>query len=181
VTIVSTDKDFYQIVDNRIKIYSPTKKKVYGPDEILSEFNINSKNYVLYRVLDGDVSDNINGIKGCGLKTIVKAFPFLGDDKKYTIDDLYVHAEQNKGKYKVYDYILENKITISRNYDLMQLSDTIMSTNAQLNVSDILKKKNKLNKFEFIKMVTEDKMWNALPGYGVWIESTFRNLDSYII
>ena len=41
----------------------------------LQEFGIESKNLLLYRVLDGDKSDNIPGVYGCGIKTLVKRFP----------------------------------------------------------------------------------------------------------
>lgn len=181
VTVVSSDKDFYQIVNDRIKVYSPTKKKIYGKSEVFDEFGINTQNFVLFRTLDGDKSDNINGISGCGLKTILKCFPFLSEDKKYTTQDLIDHAEVNKGKYKVYQNVIDNKRILDRNYELMQLNDSIIATYAQLNIGDILKKKNKLNRFEFVKMITEDRLWNAIPNYGVWLETTFKKLDNFII
>jgi 5'-3' exonuclease len=181
VTIMSADKDFYQIVNERIKLYSPTKKKIYGPQEVFSEFGIHTKNFVLYRVLDGDKSDNIDGVKGFGIKTVLKAFPFLTEDKEYTLQDLFDHAEANKGKLKVYETLLENKNIALRNYDLMQLNETIIATFAQLNIGDILKKKNKLNRFEFTRMITEDKLWNAIPNYGVWLGETFQKLDNFVI
>lgn len=181
VTIMSSDKDFYQIVNERIKVYSPTKKKIYGPDDVFAEFGINTKNFVLYRMLDGDKSDNIDGITGCGLKTIIKAFPFLAENVVHTVEDIFNHAENNKSKLKVYNTILENKNIVNRNYELMQLSETIIATFAQLNIGDILKKKNKLNRFEFVKMITEDKLWNAIPNHGVWLETTFKKLDNFVI
>lgn len=181
VTIMSSDKDFYQIVDERIKLYSPTKKKIYGIQEVLTEFGIHPKNFVLFRTLDGDKSDSIDGINGCGLKTILKCFPFLSEDKPHTVNEIFEHAELNKDRYKVYQTILENKNIVERNYQLMQLSDTIIATFAQLNIGDILKKKNKLNRFEFNNMITSDKLWNALPNHGVWLNETFSKLDAFVI
>ncbi len=181
VTIMSSDKDFYQIVNDRIRVYSPTKKKIYGPQEILSEYGVSTINFILYRMLDGDKSDNIDGIQGCGLKTIIKCFPFLAENVKHTVDEIFVHAEANKNKFKVYNTILENKNIVTRNYDLMQLNETIITTFAQLNIGDILKKKNKLNRFEFVRMITEDKLWNAIPNNGVWLGDTFSKLDAFII
>lgn len=181
VTLMSADKDFYQIVNDRIKLYSPTKKKIYGPQEVFSEFGVNTKNFVLFRALDGDKSDNIDGIQGCGLKTILKAFPFLAEDKVHTVQDIFDHAEVNKGKLKVYETILANKNIVTRNFELMQLNETIIATYAQLNIGDILNKKNKLNRFEFVKMITEDKLWNAIPNHGVWLNETFTKLDNFVL
>ena len=39
---------------------------------VLEEYGISSHNYIWYRVLDGDKSDNIQGVRGLGLKTIQK-------------------------------------------------------------------------------------------------------------
>jgi DNA polymerase-1 len=181
ITIMSSDKDFYQIVDDRIKVYSPTKKRVYGPQEILTEYGISTKNFILLKALDGDKSDNISGIKQCGPKTILKAFPFLAEDKIHTVQEIFDHAEVNKGKYKIYDAILESKLIVERNYQLMQLTESIIATFAQLNIGDILKKKNKLNRFEFIRLITEDKLWNAIPGHQVWLNETFNKLDNFVI
>ena len=44
---------------------------------MFEEFGITAKNYIWYRVLDGDKSDNINGVKGLGLKTIRKKLPLF--------------------------------------------------------------------------------------------------------
>lgn len=181
VTIMSSDKDFYQVINDRIKVYSPTKKKIYGTQEVLTEFGIHPKNFVLFRTLDGDKSDSIDGINGCGLKTALKCFPFLSEDNPHTVNDILEHAELNKDRYKVYQTILENKNIVERNYQLMQLSDTIIATFAQLNIGDILKKKNKLNRFEFNNMITSDKLWNALPNHGVWLNETFSKLDAFVI
>lgn len=181
IIIMSTDKDFYQLIDNRVLVYSPTKKKIYGSSEVLTEYGINTKNFILYRTLDGDKSDNIDGIFGCGLKTVQKAFPFLSEDKKYTLNDIFEYSELNKNKYKVYNSIIDNKNIIDRNYQLMQLNDTIITTFSQLNIGDILNKKNKLNKFQFSKLITEDKMWNSIPNYIIWLQEVFTKLDSFVV
>jgi 5'-3' exonuclease len=181
ITILSSDKDFYQLVSDRVKIYNPAKKKLYGVQDVINEYNIHPNNFVLYRILDGDVSDNIDGIKGFGIKTVVKCFPFLSESKKYLVEDLIKYAESNKGKYKAYQNLLDNPNIAERNYQLMQLSETIIATFAQLNIEDILKKKNKLNRFQFNNMITEDKMWNAIPNHGVWLESVFKKLDNFVL
>ena len=69
-TIMSADKDFLQIVNDHIKVWSPTKKRLYGPQDVLNEYGVSSQNFVYFRALDGDVSDNIPGIRGFGLKPL---------------------------------------------------------------------------------------------------------------
>ena len=87
-TIMSTDKDFLQLIDENIRVYSPTKKKMYDEEKVVEEYGISSHNFLLYRMLDGDVSDGIPGIKGVGLKSLLKYFPFLENSHKYTIQDV---------------------------------------------------------------------------------------------
>ena len=41
-----------------------------------------------YRILDGDKSDNINGVMGAGLKSLIKYIPELTEDKDFTAMDL---------------------------------------------------------------------------------------------
>jgi DNA polymerase-1 len=181
VNIMSSDKDFLQLVSDRVKAWSPSKKKLYGPGEVVAEYGIHPYNFAMYRALDGDQSDNIPGIRGCGLKTIIKAFPFLVEPRVVKTDEIYKQCENYQGKLKIYDKILEEKTIVERNYELMQLSETMLSTHAQVHVVDILNKGTpKLNRFEFIKMLNEDKMWNNIPGSGNWLTECFQKLDAFI-
>ena len=72
IMLMSTDKDFLQLVDDRVKVWSPTKKKLYTKQVIQEEFGLPSRNMLTYRILDGDKSDNINGVMGAGLKSLIK-------------------------------------------------------------------------------------------------------------
>ena len=47
-TDLSTDRDFLQLVNNRISVWSPIKKKMYTPNIMREEFGIDAKNYLLY-------------------------------------------------------------------------------------------------------------------------------------
>jgi DNA polymerase-1 len=72
VTIVSSDKDFLQIVDENIEVYSPIKKKTYGKKEVQEEIGMIPENYLIMKALLGDNSDNLTGIKSLGPKTLIK-------------------------------------------------------------------------------------------------------------
>ena len=62
IFIMSTDKDFLQLVDDTTIVWSPTKKKLYNKELVKDEYGIESKNLLLFRVLDGDTSDNISRV-----------------------------------------------------------------------------------------------------------------------
>ena len=180
VYITSCDKDFLQLVNDRVKVWSPSKKKLYGCAEIHSEFGISCQNFLTYRVLEGDNSDNISGIRGAGLKTIIKCFPFLSESKKYTLQEIYNYSDNNKGKLKLYNTILDNKSIVERNYQLMQLFDTQIQSFSQLRINEVMQKPiNKLNKLQFLKLVGEDKMRNNLENSGIWLNECFGKLNSY--
>ena len=93
--IMSTDRDFLQLVDDRVQVWSPTKKKFYFKETIKEEFNIYSKNFLMYRVLTGDSSDDIPGIRGAGSKTLMKRLPILFEDKKINLNDIFQYISDS--------------------------------------------------------------------------------------
>jgi len=66
IVIVSTDQDFYQLVDQKISVFSPKRDKLYGVDDVFKEFGVWPKDWVRYRALTGDASDNLPGAPGIG-------------------------------------------------------------------------------------------------------------------
>ena len=66
--IMSTDTDFLQLINDKIAVWSPTAKKFYFKQDMKDRFKLRPENYILYKSLTGDKSDNIPGIKGLGQK-----------------------------------------------------------------------------------------------------------------
>ena len=182
VFIMSSDKDFLQLASDKVKLWSPTKKKIFGCKEIVDEYGISCGNFIYYRVMEGDTSDNIQGIEGAGAKRILQAFPFLADERVTSLQEIYNYAENNKGKYKLYERVLENKLTMERNYELMQLKNTQIQSFTQLRIDEIVQKPPpRINKMAFNKLINEDKMWNNLPNYNVWLSETYSRINSFIV
>ena len=178
VTIMSTDKDFLQLVDNRIKVYSPTKKLMYDEERIKNEYGIDAKNFLLYRILDGDKSDGIPGIKGAGLKTLLKVFPYLESPHQFTIEDIMKSSDANKDKYKICETIVKEKDQMFLNKRLMDLTDGVMSGNSRLKVKNQMDLPiQRLIKHKFQRMFLEDKMYQALPNLDSWLATTFNRLN----
>ena len=167
IIIMSTDKDFLQLANGRVKIWSPSKKKMYDDKAVFEEFGISSQNYIWYRVLDGDKSDNINGVRGLGLKTIRKKLPFLTDNHICNIDDII-------------SVLPESKELIDRNYKLMQLNDVDISGNTKTKIVQRVNEPiNELVKYKFEKMFLEDKLFTALPNVTSWLLTNFNQLNRY--
>jgi 5'-3' exonuclease len=182
VTIMSTDKDFLQLASDRVKIWSPVKKKIFGCKEIVDEYGITCNNFIYYRVMEGDVSDNITGLDGVGIKRVLQAYPFLGEDKQVTMQEIYNYSENYKSKYKIYERVLDNKLLLERNFELMQLKNTCIQSFTQLRIEEIIKKQvPKIDKMTFSRLITEDKMWSNLPNYMVWLNETWGKLNSFVL
>lgn len=180
VYIMSSDKDFLQLCDGRVSVYSPTKKRIYGPAEVLADYSVHPNNFVLYRALDGDDSDDVPGIELAGPKTIVKHFPWLNEEKLHTVDEVIKHADGLKNKYKVCDNIFNGKSVLDRNISLMQLKETMLTTIGQLHCNQCLEtsKIPMLDRNAFFKMVREDGIDSNLPNHITWVSDVFGPLDA---
>ena len=171
VTIMSSDKDFLQLVDDRISVWSPTKKKLYKPEQVMEEYGIPAHNLLMYRIFDGDKSDNINGVRGYGLKTVIKKLPFLQEEKQFSVDDAIKESSE----------LEEHRETMERNFDLMQLHNVNISASAKTKTIDKVREPiPKLQKETFKKMFIEDKMYSALPNLETWLQTKFQTLVKFI-
>ena len=177
VVIVSTDKDFLQLVSERVKVFSPTKKKTYDRDAVKEEFGIWPQNILLYRTMDGDKSDNIPGIKGCGIKTLLKRFPELEEDRYISFDEFFQLCEDKKGKIKIYDDILVHKEQILMNRNIMELSDLHIPTNKKMHILDRFNSEDiEFDKLQFIRVGTKYKILQNWRDINDWLHSTFNNI-----
>ena len=178
VLIISSDKDFLQLVDDRISVYLPTKKKMMYKDDVKELYGVPSKNLVYYRIFDGDKSDNIPGVKGIGPKTLINKLDFLQSDG-LTLDTLLERVSQLDDE-KLKTKILDNTDTLKLNYDLMQLSEPIIGSSITSNVRAIIESPiNQLNSFQFKKEFMVDKLYTAFKNVETWLVNTWGDLDKY--
>ena len=86
VIIVSTDTDFLQMVDGRIKVFRYHGKKsiVFNEATVQEKYGIHPSRFIEYKALVGDKTDNIKGIKGIGPKTAVRV---INSQKKLTEEE----------------------------------------------------------------------------------------------
>lgn len=173
ITIMSGDKDFLQLVNDRVTLWSPIKKKIYGVQDILNEYGIHPTNFIYYRILDGDKSDNIDGVKGIALKKAVKMFPLLKEAEELSVEKILMMSRDKANEGKSYADVLENAEIVSRNYQLMQLKEPMFSTSLQFQVEEAVNKINQLDKLRLIQCMTQYHMHQSIQNFHVWIQQTF--------
>jgi DNA polymerase-1 len=97
VWCVTGDKDYFQLVTDRVKIYTPKRvsetPERYGRDEVKVKFGVYPEQVIDKLALMGDSSDNIPGIPGIG----PKAADSLLEQFK-SLDDIYANLDQVKAK-----------------------------------------------------------------------------------
>lgn len=75
IVIVSEDRDLSQLISDDICLYIPSKKKFVSPKNDKEVLGMPYYNIVLRKIICGDASDNIKGVKGMGEKTLETYFP----------------------------------------------------------------------------------------------------------
>lgn len=81
VRIVTSDRDSYQLLDDHVRVIA-SDFSLIGPDEVLEKYGVTVKQWVDFRALTGDASDNIPGAKGIGPKTAAKLLQEYGNLEK---------------------------------------------------------------------------------------------------
>jgi len=97
VFMVTPDKDYGQLVNEKVKIYKPGYQggtvEIIGPQQVLEKWNIQSVDQVIDILgLMGDSVDNIPGIPGIGEKTAAKLLGEFG-----SLENILANAENIKG------------------------------------------------------------------------------------
>jgi len=179
ITVVSTDRDFYQLISPTLQVWSPIKKKMYDEAALIEEFGVHPANYVVYRTFTVDASDNIPGVDGFGPKTILKTFPELVSSKEFTLQDL-----QNKCKLltesKNHQKVLDNYDTIDKNYQLMNIKLLDIPAQTSTKIRGILDQPiPSLNRAEFQRLFYEDKMWSIMKNLPDWLNNTWLSLNAF--
>ena len=89
--VISADKDLLQLMNDRVKIYDPSKSKFISEEDVLAKFGVAPTKVREVQALMGDSSDNIPGVKGVGPKTAAELINSFGD-----INGVYAAIDQVK-------------------------------------------------------------------------------------
>lgn len=179
ITIMSSDKDFLQLVDKRIRVWSPTKKILFDEDVVYKTYNIWPQNFLAYRVLMGDTSDNIHGIRGAGDKTLKKNFPNIFEKPNFfLIDEIINIAKERCRESKLYKTVKENESQVLLNVELMKLRDINISPRTKLLIREFTDKAiPRLSKTKFLSYLIEDRVTLGKTDPNEWLQRLFVSLD----
>ena len=174
VIIVSSDKDFLQLVNENVLVYRPMEKEYYNVETIKEKFNIPPNNFIIYKTLLGDNSDKVKGVKGLGEKGLYKKFPEI-TAKELTLDDVYDLCESKIKDHVVYARVIQNIEELEKNYKIMDLSNPMLTE----------RDKEYLEQFvstteysylpeQFLSMYHQDKLGAIIRNVEFWVKDVFQ-------
>ena len=79
VTIVSSDKDLMQLIQNGVQMLDPMKNRSIGVNEVVEKFGVGPEKVIEAQALAGDSADNVPGVPGIGVKTAAQLLQEYGD------------------------------------------------------------------------------------------------------
>jgi DNA polymerase I len=161
IVVVSSDKDLYQLINERVTQFSPGQKKFITSDVVKEKFGVYPQNMSAVRCFTGDPSDSLTGVKGAGFKTMVKRFPSFSLKESVLIEDIIAEADEKSmtSKVKVYRNISEEKNIVRRNWKLMYLDISNLSgTQIQKIESSAKSYKPEKNKMGLMRLLTRESV-----------------------
>jgi 5'-3' exonuclease len=139
IVIYSSDKDFLQLIDEDVVLVRPSDGKTITTKNFKEVMGYTHENALFVKCLEGDVSDNITGVKGIGLTKLKTYIPRFFDEK-YTLSMLIKEAEEKSKEkpLKFYDALINGRRTIELNRELMNLKSPMVNQKAIDEVEEIL-------------------------------------------
>ena len=176
--IVSSDRDFIQLINENVAVFRPIEKEFYTPDTVKEKFGIPAGNFILYKTLLGDNSDGIRGIKGLGKKSFLKKFPELAEDIM-SLDDVIGICESKFRENITYARVIDNIDEVNLNYKLMDLSNPMIDASDKLYL-DSLANDKELNYIPeaFLEMYEEDQVGGIIRNVGFWVKDVFEQFKN---
>ena len=178
--IVSSDKDFIQLASDKICVYRPIEKDYYTADTVMKKFVVLPENFILYKVLMGDSSDKVPGIKGLGAKKLAKLFPELGE-RALTLDDIIeISAEKHK-EHVIYSRVVFEESNLRKNYKIMNLHEPMINEVEKEYLNSLIEEQPPvLNSKAFLTFYQEDGLRHLIKNPEFWLNNQFRTLNSFV-
>lgn len=162
VVIISTDKDFFQLINERVQVWSPGSKKEWSVHSVIEKYAIHPENFCLARCFIGDASDGLKGAPGVGFKSLAKRFPKLADSDNLDISDIVTECRnlREQNSLKLYDSIIDCEDQIRKNWKLMYLGYGKLSASQVEKIDSAMERSPKRDKLGFIRSLMNIQITN---------------------
>jgi 5'-3' exonuclease len=177
--IYTNDRDLLQLLASDTKVYLHGKKVMVNIDNFKNYFDYHYRNVGLIKMIAGDTSDNISGLKGIGEETVLKIFPELKKEQKNEewiikrVDELLTENPTNKKlliikegetKWGTYgtDYFSVMGKVIS--LETPNVTDELREAITEM-VNESLSPEGRGGINTIMEMMKEDQLLNFLPKY----------------
>jgi len=172
--IVSSDQDFLQLVTDNIIVYRPIEKVYYTKDKVEEKFKILKDNFLIYKTLMGDSSDNIPGVKGLGIKKLFSKFPEI-KDTPLTLDSIVNICEGKFKNHIIYTRVLDSLNELKNSYKIMDLSNPMLSKDDKEYIeSAVSNKKLVFLPDQFQSLYDEDELGGMIRNTRLWLNDIFK-------
>jgi len=138
VYIITPDKDFMQLVQEKVYVYNPVSEKLFDKNAVLEKYGVLPDQFVEYLAIVGDSVDNIKGVKGVGPKTASKLL-----SQFHTIEGIFSNIDKLKPKQK--EAFLQAKEDLEKNKFLISLKTDV---NLGISIEDLKKEKTNWQKLK---------------------------------
>ena len=176
--IYSSDGDLTQLISKNTQVFNPSHQKLYKENDtiVYDHENILIENVKLVKMMCGDASDNIAGIRGMGVKRFISLFPEIKKEKltvQYIIDKTNLLFEEDKN-----NNLVKNLLTGVTKYGvfgdeffdvnnrIVSLEEPFITEDAKLNI-DLLINENLdpegRSYKNTMRMMMDDGLFNVLP------------------
>ena len=157
ITIASTDRDMLQLIDEDVRIYFLDKKHFVNNKNYNLHFPHHQKNALLIKIMVGDTSDSIKGIKGLGERKLLSTFPML-TERPVSISEIISDAkEQQKNRLdkklkplKILDNIINSVTDGVQGDKIYEINERIINLKKPLLTPESLKELKDLIEGDFV-------------------------------
>jgi 5'-3' exonuclease len=207
--IYSSDGDLIQLVSENTEIFNPSHQKLYKQNDtiVYQHEEILVENVKLVKMICGDNSDNIAGIRGMGIKRLLSFIPEL-KNQQFTVEQvkdkcnlLFEKDKYNKSLANLLTGVTKHGVFGEEFFDvnsrIVSLTEPYLTEEAKENITQLINEPLDPEGRSYkntMKMMTEDGLFNVLPKYeDAWlnfldpfmrltrIEKNFKNNNKKII
>ena len=176
--VYSSDGDLTQLVSDNVKVYNPSHRQLYEQNDIIpyDKEEIHIQNVKIVKMICGDRSDNIAGIKNMGIKKFISMFPEV-KERPMTITEVIQKSNEMFENDK-YNSTVKNLLTgvtkygvygeefFSVNESIVSLDQPFLTDEARETIDSLIGENLDPEGRSYkntMKMMMEDGMFTVLP------------------